>query len=410
MSYFINLSILFRNKNYGFLALGQFVSFMGTMITSVALPYQIYHLTQSTLMVGLLSFFQLLPLLVTALIGGVFADRYHRRMMLIISETLLALGCLLLAFNASLATPSIAMIFIVSSLMSAINGLHRPALDSITQQIVAKHDLPAVSAISTFKFSVCMIGGPAIGGLIISHFGIVTTFIADFATFAISLTAISMMSHIPKPVITKDESTWSALKSGCKYALSRQELVGTYVIDFVAMIFGMPNALFPAIAQAYGGVKTLGILYAAPAVGALVVSLFTGWASKVKRHGVAIAIAATFWGVAIIGFGLSHNFILALFFLALAGGFDAISGVFRGIMWNETIPNHLRGRLSGIEMISYLSGPRLGDTEAGLVAAAFGITASIVSGGVLCVFGVGLCCFFLPKFWKYESEISEPQA
>ena len=164
--------------------------------------------------------------------------------------------------------------------------------------------------------------------------------------------------------------------------------------------------LFPAIAQSYGGAKALGLLYSAPAVGALVVSLLSGSAGRVKRHGAAIAISAVLWGVAIIGFGLSSNFMLALFFLALAGGFDAISGIFRGIMWNETIPNKLRGRMAGIEMISYLSGPRLGDTEASMVAAAFGITTSIVSGGALCVIGVAVCCAFFPKFWRYHSEQS----
>ena len=406
MSLFTNLSILYRNRNFGLLTLGQFISFLGTMITSVALPYQIYHLTQSTLMVGLLSLFQLLPLLVTALIGGVFADRYHRRLMLLIAESLMAIGCLLLAYNSNLATPHLWVIFVVAAAMSAVNGLHRPALDSITQQLVNKSDLPTVSAIATFKFSVCMIGGPAIGGLIISHLGIVTTFIVDFATFAVSLSALFAMTHIPKPMPKKDESTWIALKSGFKYAMSRQELLGTYFVDFAAMIFGMPNALFPAIAQKYGGVQTLGMLYSAPAVGAIVISFFSGWASKIKRHGVAIAIAAIFWGVAIIFFGLTTSFPLALFFLALAGAFDGISGVFRMTMWNETIPNEFRGRLSGIEMISYLSGPRLGDTEAGLVAAAFGITTSIVSGGILCVLSVAVCCYYLPKFWHYQSEIT----
>ena len=400
----VNFSVLFRNRNFGFLFLGQFVSFFGTMITSVALPYQIYTITHSTLMVGLLSLFQLLPLLVTALIGGVFADRYHRRLLLLLTESSLAIGCLLLAYNASLATPEIWVIFVVATVMAGITGLHRPALDSMLQQIVDKKDYSAVASIATFKSSVCMIGGPAIGGLIIAHFGIVTTFLVDFATFAISLIALLSMTHIPRPEGKHDDSTFASIKTGLKYALSRQELIGTYVVDFVAMIFGMPTALFPAIAQSFGGAKVLGILYAAPAIGALVISFFSGWAQQVKRHGQAIAYAAIFWGVSIIFFGLSSNFYVAIFFLALAGGFDAISGIFRMTMWNETIPNKLRGRMSGIEMISYLSGPRLGDTEAGLVAAAFGITASIISGGVLCVLSVIASCYFLPKFWSYHSE------
>jgi MFS family permease len=406
MSYLINISLFRRNRNFTFLYIGQFVSFMGTMITGVALPYQIYTLTHSTLMVGLLSLVQLLPLLFTALIGGVFADKYHRRFLLLIAETVLALGSLLLAFNAYLPTPHIWLMFIVSSLMSAFNGLHRPALESIVQQIVKKEDYASVSSLATFKSSVSMVGGPAIGGLIIANFGLVTTYFVDVASFVISLTALMLMTHIPKPPSMRDDSTWTSLKHGFRYAFSRQELVGTYVIDFTAMVFGMPTALFPAIAQSFGGAKILGILYSAPALGALIVAFFSGWTVRVTRHGLAIAIAAALWGVSIIGFGLASQFWLAIFFLVLAGAFDGISGIFRMTMWNQTIPNELRGRLAGIEMISYLSGPRLGDTEAGLVAAAFGITASIVSGGVLCVVGVAICCYFLPKFWRYDAHIA----
>jgi len=403
MSYLINLSLFRRNRNFAFLYVGQFVSFLGTMITGVALPYQIYMQTHSTLMVGLLSLVQLLPLLVTALVGGVFADRYHRRMLLLMAEAILMLGSLLLAFNAYVEHPQIWVMFVVASLMSAFNGLHRPALESIVQQIVAKEDFSTVGSLATFKASVAMIAGPAIGGLLIASFGLVVTYLVDVASFLISLSALLLMTHIPKPENVSDDSAWSSLKAGVKYALSRQELVGTYVVDFVAMIFGMPTALFPAIALSFGGATVLGMLYAAPAVGALVVSIFGEWTKKVKRQGVAIAIAAALWGVAIIFFGLSSNFIVAWIFLALAGAFDGVSGIFRSMLWNETIPNRLRGRLAGIEMISYLSGPKLGDTEAGLVAAAFGVTASIVSGGALCVISVAACCYFLPKFWHYHS-------
>lgn len=406
MSFILDISLLRRNRNFTFLYIGQFVSFIGTMITSVALPYQIYTLTHSTLMVGLLSLVQLLPLLVTALIGGVFADRYHRRLLLLISEAVLAIGSLLLALNAHLATPHIWVMFVVASIMSAFNGLHRPALESIVQQIVSKQDYASVGALSSLKGNISMIGGPALGGLLIASFGVTTTYFVDVATFAVSLLSLCLMSHIPKPSSTQDDSTWVALKQGFQYAFSRQELVGTYTVDFVAMIFGMPTALFPAIAQSFGGATVLGLLYSAPAVGGLVISLFSGWTVHVKRQGRAIAISATLWGLAIIGFGVASHFWVALFFLALAGAFDGISGIFRVMMWNETIPQHFRGRLAGIEMISYLSGPRLGDTEAGLVAAAFGITASIISGGALCIVGVMGCCYFLPKFWRYDSTAS----
>lgn len=404
MNYFLDASIFRRNRNFLLLYIGQFASFFGTMITGVALPYQIYTETHSTLMVGLLSLAQLLPLIVTALIGGAFADRYHRRILLLLAETVLAIGSLSLAMNAFSLTPHVWIIFVVAATMSAFNGLHRPALDSMVQQIVAKADFPAVSSLGTFKGSVCMIAGPAVGGLIIAHVGLYETYLVDFMTFAISLSALICMRHIPKPPVTNNEPTMSAIKKGFRYAFSRQELLGTYFVDFIAMVFGMPTALFPAIAQSFGGANVLGMLYAAPAVGALILSFFSGWVVHVKRHGVAIAVAASLWALAIILFGLSTHVGLALFFLALAGAFDAISGIFRATMWNETIPNELRGRMAGIEMLSYLCGPKLGDTEAGLVAAAFGVRFSIVSGGFLSIIGIIACCLFLPTFWRYHCD------
>lgn len=405
MKFFLDVRILKYNRNFRLLFIGQTISFFGTMITSVAFPYQIYHLTHSTLMVGLISLVQLIPLLFTALIGGVFADRYHRRNLLLISEFLLAICCLMLVFNATLTSPHIWLLFLIAPIMSAVTGLHRPALDSIKQQIVAKEDFPAAGALVISISSAAMIAGPAVGGLMIAHFGLVVTYALDFLTFVASLIALLMLKDIPKPKWMRDESTFGALKSGLRYAVSRQELMGSYFVDFAAMIFGMPNALFPAIAATHGGPTTLGLLYAAPAVGMLFFSVCSGWTHHIKRHGIAIAISAALWGVAIILFGLttSINLWLALFFLALAGGFDSISGIFRSVLWNQTIPQEYRGRLAGIEMISYLSGPKLGDTEAGLVAAAFGVTFSVVSGGVLCIVGVAACCYFLPKFVKYRS-------
>lgn len=403
MSQLLDLSLLKKNRDYRLLYFGQFISFIGTMITSVALPYQIYKLTQSTLMVGLLSLAQLLPLLITALVGGVFADRYNRRALLIISELLLAVGCCFLAFNSYYSSPSLILIFIVATLMSAITGLHRPAFESITQQIVNPRDYKNVGALASFKFSFCMIIGPALAGIIIARYGIIITYLIDLFTFLISVLNLFLMHTIPKPEIKEHPPVLVSLKQGISFAFSRQELMGSYLVDFIAMIFAMPNALLPAMAQQFGGVKTLGLLYAAPAVGILIISFFSGWTSKVTHDGKAIAISAALWGATIIGFGLSSSLWLALFFLALSGAFDGISGIFRSSLWNNTIPSELRGRLAGIEMLSYLSGPKLGDTRAGLIAASLGITTALVSGGVLCIIGVTLSCYALPKFWHYKS-------
>jgi MFS family permease len=404
MNHLLDISPLKNNRDYALLYTGQFVSFIGTMITGVALPYQIYQVTQSTLMVGLLGLAQLLPLLVTALLGGVFADRYNRRALVIISECILMAGCASLVVNAHQLHPNLIIIFIISALMSAITGLHRPALESMTQQLVRPVDYKAVGALSSFKFSFCMITGPAIAGLLIAYYGMVLTYVIDLLTFLISLINLVLMHPMKRSVVVKHPSVMFSLKEGLQFAFKRQELMGSYCVDFIAMVFAMPNALFPAMAQqSFGGVKTLGFLYAAPAVGSLLISFFSGWTVNMKQEGKAIAIAAGLWGCAMIGFGLSARLWPALFFLALAGAFDAISGIFRSSLWNHTIPHDYRGRLAGIEMISYLSGPKLGDTRAGAVAYSLGITTAIVSGGALCVVGVAICCVCMPKFWKYYS-------
>ena len=404
MSHLINLSLLKTNRDFRLLYIGQFISFIGTMITSVALPYQIYHITQSTLMVGLLSFAQLIPLLITALIGGVFADRYNRQALLIVSESLLVIGCLFLALNSYSSSPSLVAIFIIALVMSAITGLHRPAYESITQQLVEPKDYKNVGALASFKYSFCMIIGPSIAGVIISQYGMVVTYAIDLVSFFVSIVTLVLIHHHPKPAAKEHLSIVSSLKQGISFAFSRQELIGSYFVDFIAMIFAMPTALFPAMAQSYGGPEALGLLYAAPAIGALLISFVSGWTSRIKSDGKAITIAALLWGLSIIGLGLSQSLVLAVFFLALSGIFDTISGIFRMTLWNNTIPTEFRGRLAGIEMISYLSGPKLGDTRAGLIASSLGITTALISGGICCIIGVSLCCYSLPKFWNYRSK------
>ncbi len=381
------------------------------MFTSVALPYQIYHETHSTLMIGLLSLCQLIPLLFTALLGGALADRHHRQTLLLRSGSAMILGLLILAINALFSHPSIILMFVASASISALYGIYRPAGVGIIQQIVAKEDFAQASSISSLNFSIGMILGPAIGGIIIARFGVATNFFVDVATFIFALCLILRMKKLPLHFDEKpQESILTSLKEGLKYAKSRQELLGTYYVDFIAMVFGMPQALFPAIAMAYGGAKTLGFLYAAPAVGALVISCFSQYCGRIQRQGLGIAFAASIWGVAIIFFGLAKHLPLMLTFLAIAGGADAVSGVFRSIMWNDLVPKTLRGRLAGIEMISYLSGPKLGDTEAGLVAAAFGVSASIISGGVLCIVGVAVCCYCLPRYYQYKMKPSNDRS
>ena len=398
----IDTGPLRRHRDYRLLYIGQALSFFGAMLTYVAIPFQVYHLTGSSLAVGLLSLAELVPLLFTALIGGALADAVDRRRMLQFAEIALALVTVILLCNSLLPEPKVWVLFLAAPLGAAFDGFLRPALDSMVPRLVPRDALTSAAALDSLRGEVGMIAGPALGGVLIATVGLPATFGIDVATSGAAVLALGLMRAVPPPPDAAPPSLKSILE-GMKYAWSRQELLGSYGVDMVAMFFGMPMALFPAIATEFGGAEVLGLLYAAPAVGALLASLTSGWASRVHRHGMAIIWAAAAWGLAIAVFGLVSNLLLALFFLGLAGAADMISGIFRGTLWNQTIPDRLRGRLAGIEQVSYSSGPLLGNLESGVVAALFGVRASVVSGGVLCVAGVGLFAVALPVFRHYDS-------
>jgi MFS family permease len=391
-----------RHRDFRWLFSAQFVSFLGTMVTYVALPYQMFKLTGSSLAVGLLGLAELLPLLLTAFLGGALADAVDRRRMVLVTELGLGLGSGLLALAAFSGHPPVWTLYAVAAFMSALNGLQRPSLEALTPRLLDREEIPAAAGLAALRGSVGMIAGPALGGMLIASAGLPFTYLLDLLTFIFSIFAVSRIRAVLPPE-SEDKPSLKTVLEGFRYTRGRQELIGTYVVDFVAMVFGMPLALFPALSQSFGGPKTLGLLYGAPACGALVASLTSRWTSRVHRHGLAVMLAATVWGLAIMAFGFSSRFAPAVVFLALAGAADAVSGMFRMTLWNQTIPDSLRGRLAGIEMVSYTSGPLLGHVEAGLVAAAFSVRTSVVSGGVLCVVGVLLCGLLLPRFVAYDA-------
>jgi MFS family permease len=401
----IDADLLRRRRDFGLLVAGQSISEAGSMATFVAVPFQAYELTGSSLAVGLLGVAEFVPVIVLALVGGALADAFDRRRLVQIAEVGAALVAGALLVNAVVPDPQLWVLYVCSALMAAFTAIRRPPLDALIPRLVERDELKAASAVQFGLHNIAAISGPALGGVLIAVAGLGVTYGVDVVSFALSL-LILMRIRTPPPPADAEPPSLRTIVEGLRYAVSRQDLVGTYLVDMNAMFFGMPMALFPAIAKGFGGAEVLGLLYAAPSVGSIVVTLTSGWSARVHRHGRAVAIGAALWGAAIIGFGFADVLWLALVFLAIAGGMDTISGIFRSAMWNETIPDHLRGRLAGVEMISWSSGPLLGDAEAGFVAALASVRTSVVAGGVACIAGTVALVIALPRFWAYDSRAS----
>jgi MFS family permease len=398
----LDVSLLRRRRDLRLLSIGYAVSLAGEEFTIVALAVQVYALTHSTVAVGLLGIAEFVPIVALALLGGALADAFDRRRLILCAQAGAMVVSAGLVVNALLAHPSVAVLFVAAALFAAANAVLRPPLDALLPRVVEREELKAATALNWSFSEVATIGSPALAGVLIAAAGVEWAYAIDVASFCGSLLAFSRLRTPPPPPDAEPPSLRGVV-TGVRYAFSRQDLIGSYVVDINAMFFGMPFALFPALALKFGGVSVVGLLFAAPGVGSLTAMLTSGWARRVHHNGRAIVLGACGWGLAIIGFGLAHELWLALLCLALAGAGDAISGIFRGVLWNETIPDRLRGRLAGMEMISWSSGPTLGNAEAGVAARVFGLRDSVVLGGALCVAGSVLLAVLLPRFWNYDS-------
>lgn len=396
----LDLSPLRVSRDYRLLFFGQLVSFFGSMMTFIVVPWQMYRLTESSAMVGYIYLAEFIPMVVLAFVGGALADFLDKRKMLRLTEIGQTSVTAILLINSLLPNPRVWVLFVAVALHAGFAAIQRPAFESFIQKVIPPELMSSVMALNSIRYSVGAIVSPAIAGIIATQLSASVAYSIDLATFIASLVAVFMLRHVPPPE-NAERPSWEGIKKAWRYAFSRQELLGTYFIDIAAMFFAMPQALYPALAVIYGD-KYVGFFPASIAAGALIASLTSGWTRKIHRHGLFVTIAAVLWGVAIIFFGLVDSIVPALLFLGAAGFFDMISGIFRGSIWNQTIPNYLRGRLASIEMMSYLTGPMLGSAKMGIVAEKFGVKAALVSGGVLCVVSVIGAALFLPKFLKYD--------
>jgi MFS family permease len=397
----IDLTPLKKYRDFRNLWTAGLISYLGSMITYVALPFQLKEITHSYVAVGLLGVIEIVPLIIFGLYGGVLADSVDRKKMVWATEAGALLLVLFLLSNSWFWDPKVIIIYIVAGLFAVVDGLQRPSMDAMLPRLVSHEDLPAASALMSLRWQFGVIIGPTIGGIIFSTLSISAGYAVDIATYVISLIFLARVRSIP-PSLEAEKPSLAALFDGVKYAFSRQDLMGTYLIDLAAMFFAMPNALFPFWADEIAAPWALGLFYAAGTVGSVIVTLTSGWTRTFRFHGRAVILAAIGWGLAIAASGLTHSLVLILIFLTIAGASDMVSALFRGNIWNQTIPDELRGRLAGIELLSYSVGPLAGQLRAASMAAATTLSISVTSGGLMCVLVVAILAIFLPKFRKYD--------
>jgi MFS family permease len=399
----LDLTPLRRRPAFRRLWLGQAVSFIGTEIAYVAVSYQLYRLTGSTLDVGLLALTHLVPLLTLTIVGGALADAVDRGRLMLVQQLGMVAGGAGLAANAALAHPRVWPLFAFETVTISFYSLGVGGQRALTPQLVPECEFVAASALNSTTSQLGAVVGPALAGVLIRYVDLSWIYLANVLSFGGTLAAVLLLPKLGAAA-ESDRPSLGSIAAGFRYLRRQPVILGFFLTDTNAMIFGMPLALFPAIAaHRFGDRSLVGYLYAAPAVGALGVSLVSGPLRRLRRQGLGVIVGATLWGVAIVLFGFSHRLWLGLLLLGAAGAADQISAVLRSAMLFSIVPNHLLGRLSGIEFMQVASAPSLGNVEAGALASATSIRFSIVSGGLACVVGCALLALAFPALRRYES-------
>jgi MFS family permease len=397
----VDLTPLRVSKQYRRLYIAGFVTALGSQATYVAVPFQLRLLTHSTLDVGSIGLAELLPLVVFGLYGGVLADRLNRRRLIISMEQVLMISTAILFVNALLPHPQAWILYVDAFIASGAGSLQRPSIEALNQLFVSHELQRAASTLANIRSTTASIIGPALGGFAAVELGPGSVYLANLVTFSLSL--ILLYSLRATAASMPSEGDVAALRSGLRYVMSRPDIVGTYIIDLLAMILAFPVVMLPFVAARFHETIALPLLYCGIPAGALIATLTSGWSRSVHRYGRAIVVAAALWGLGIALFGYSSSLWLVFLGLAVGGGADAISGIFRTTMWNESIPPEMRGRMAGIEMISYSLGPTAGQFRAGVMAAWTTLRFSLTFGGLACTGSVGAVALALPRLWSFDA-------
>jgi MFS family permease len=405
----VDVEPLRRDRDFRYLWMGQVVSGLGRQVTSIVLPYQLYVLTGTPLAIGALALVQVVPIMAFSLGGGVVADAVDRRRLLLLTQAGLATASAALAGLAMMAAPPVLAIYAVAFVAAGLGAMDQPARSSAVPRLVPRERLPAALALGQLNFQAAGVVGPAIGGLVIASLGIAAGYAFDVITFGAAIGALLLIAPIP-PAHGAVRPSLGAIAEGLRFARRRRAILGTFAVDLNAMVFGMPTALFPVLALDVFrvGPAGLGLLAAAPAAGALVGAVLTGWVGRVRRTGRAVLWASAGWGLAITAFGLcTFSFPLALVFLAAAGAADVVTAVLRSAIVQLLTPDELRGRVTSIHILVVTGGPRLGDVEASAVASLAGAQLSVVSGGLLCLVGLVAIVRSFPELAAFDmSEVA----
>jgi MFS family permease len=400
----VDVEPLRRDRDFRLLWIGQVVSGLGRQVTTIVLPYQLYVLTGTPLAIGALALVQVVPIMAFSLGGGVVADAVDRRRLLLLTQAGLAAASVALAGLALLPATPVLAIYAVAFVAAGLGAIDQPARSSAVPRLVPRERLPAAIALGQLNFQAAGVVGPAIGGLVLATLGIAACYVFDAITFAAAIGALVLIAPIP-PAHGAVRPSLSAIAEGLRFARRRRAILATFAVDLNAMIFGMPTALFPILALDVFrvGPAGLGLLAAAPAAGAVIGALLTGWVGRVRRTGRAVLWASAGWGLAIVAFGLcTFSFPLALVFLAVAGAADVITAVLRSAIVQLITPDELRGRVTSIHILVVTGGPRLGDVEASAVASLAGAQLSVVSGGLLCLVGLAAIVRSFPELAAFD--------
>jgi MFS family permease len=400
------------NPHYRRLFWGVAATMLGQQMTLVAVPFQVYALTGSSLLVGVTSVVALVPLVVFGLLGGAIADAMDRRTLILITSVGTALTSALLAFQSLLpGGGNLVLLWVLTAFVSGFAAVNQPTRTAVIPAIVGPAGVPAANALAMTVRQAGVIVGPLLAGVLIGMGELFLTYLVDALGFLVAAILLRGLPKLPPAGVVGPLRLRAAVRGvgeGFAFLRTQPVLLMTFVVDIIAMMFAWPQAVFPELSETrYAeSPNSLGWLFAGVSIGALVSGLTSGWVSRVDRQGAVVLGAITVWAVAIIGFGLAPTLWLAVLCLAVAGAGDMVSAVLRSSMLQLAAPDQMRGRMQGVFIVVVAGGPRLGDLRAGAIASAAGVTAAMVSGGVVVVVAMAVVALAVPSFWLFRASRS----